>query len=148
MSADDTQTSRNTRSFETALKQLLHTAQTTEGDPQGTYTVPAPDEDHPAYTVEITVAATADERSQRRQYSYCLECDWTVSTAEYPRADVSRRLVDHATETDHDIESITQPISMVTGRTDGTAHSDSCDTSPAAPGTESPASIEDGREIM
>jgi hypothetical protein len=145
MSADDIQTSRNTRSFETALKQLLHTAQTTKCDPQGSYTVPAPDEDHPAYTVKITVAATADERIEQCQYSYCLDCDWTVSTTEYPRSDVSRRVVDHATATGHDIESTDQPIPMETG---GTDHPDSCDTSSAVPGTERPASTEDGREVM
>lgn len=105
MSTEDDSIHQQTRSFETALTQLLHTAQPTEGDLQGTYTLPAPDEDQPAYTVEITVAATADERSQQHHESYCLQCDWSVSTAEYSRAEVSRRLVDHAVETGHDIES-------------------------------------------
>jgi predicted small metal-binding protein len=143
MSPEDDSIHQETRSFETALTQLLHTAQTTEGDPRGTYTLPAPDEDHPAYTVEITVAATADERPQQRHESYCLECDWSVSTTEYPRAEVSRRLVDHAVETGHDIESTERPILT---ETDGTSRPVSDDTSPATPGTERPASTEDGRE--
>jgi hypothetical protein len=143
MSTEDDSIHQQPRSFETALKQLLHTAQTTEGDPQGTYTLPAPDEDHPTYTVEITVAATADEPPQQCHESYCLECDWTVSTAEYSRADVTRRMVDHAVETGHDIESTERPILT---ETDSTDRPTSDDTSPATPGTERPASTEDGRE--
>jgi predicted small metal-binding protein len=143
MSLEDDSIHQETRSFETALRQLLHTAQTTDGDPEGTYTLPAPDEDHPAYTVEITVAATADERPQQRHESYCLECDWSASTAEYSRAEVSRRMVDHAVETGHDIESTERPILT---ETDGTDRPTSDDTSPATPGTERPASAEDGRE--
>jgi hypothetical protein len=143
MSTDDDYISQQSRSFETALKQLLHTAQPTDGDLQGTYTLPAADEANPAYTVEITVAATADERAQQRHESYCLQCDWSVSTAEYSRADVSRRLVEHAVETGHDIESTERPILP---ETDGTDRPDSADTSPATPDTERSASIEDGRE--
>jgi predicted small metal-binding protein len=124
---------RQSSSFETALTQLLHSVQTTDGDPRGTYTLPAPDEDHPAYTVEITVAATADERPQQRHESYCLECDWSASTAEYSRADVSRRLVDHAVETGHDMESTKRPILT---ETDSTDRPTSDDTSPATPDTE------------
>jgi predicted small metal-binding protein len=144
MSTEDDSIHQQTHSFETALTQLLHTAQTTDGDPQETYTLPAPDEDHPAYTVEITVAATADERPQQCHESYCLECDWTVSTAAYPRAEVSRRMIDHAVETGHDIESTER--ATPTG-TDDPARSDSDDTSPATPGTERSASTEDGREV-
>jgi hypothetical protein len=144
MSTNDDSIHQQTRSFETALKQLLHTAQTTDGDPQGTYTLPAPDEDQPAYTVEVTVTATADERTQQYHESYCLQCDWSASTAEYSRADVSRRLVDHATETGHDIESTERPILT---ETDGTDRPTSDDTSPATPDTERPTSTEDGREV-
>jgi hypothetical protein len=144
MSTEDYSIHQETHSFETALKQLLHTAQTTGDDPQGTYTLPAPDEEHSAYTVEITVAATADERTQQRHYSYCLDCDWTVSTAEYPRADVSRRMVDHATETGHDIESTERAAPT---ETDDTDRPTSDDTSPVAPDTERPVNTEDGREV-
>jgi hypothetical protein len=140
---EDDSIHQQTHSFETALTQLLHTAQLTDGDPQGTYILPAPDEDHPTYTVEITVAATADERPQPRHESYCLQCDWAVSTAEYSRTDVNRRLVDHAVETGHDIES-TERSSL--SETDGTDRPTSDDRSPATPGTEHPASPEDGRE--
>jgi predicted small metal-binding protein len=143
MAIDKSSIDENSHDFETALTHLLHTAQTTDGDLQGTYTLPVPDEEQPAYTVEITVAATADERTQQHHESYCLQCDWSVSTAEYSRADVSRRLVDHATETGHDIESTERPILT---ETNGTSHSTSDDTSPAAPGTERPDSPEDGRE--
>jgi hypothetical protein len=137
MSTEDDSIQQKTRSFETELKQLLHTAQTTDGDLQGTYTLPASDEDHPAYTVEITVADTADERTQQHYDSYCLHCDWTVSTAEYSRAEVSRRMVNHATETGHDIESTERAAPT---ETDDTARPASGDTSPAAPGAEnSPA---------
>jgi hypothetical protein len=106
MAIDETSIDDTNHDFETTLTHLLHTAQTTDGDPQGTYTLPAPDEDQPAYTVEITVTATADERTQQHHESYCLQCDWAVSTAEYSRTDVTRRMVEHATETGHDIESI------------------------------------------
>lgn len=127
MSTEDISIHQRPHPFETALTQLLHTAQTTDSDPQGTYTVPAPDEDNPAYTVEITAAAIADERSQQRHESYCLECDWTVSTADYPRAEVTRRIVDHAVETGHDIESTERPILT---ETDSTDRSTSDDTLP------------------
>lgn len=59
--------------------------------------------------MEITIAATAAEQSHQHYDSYCLQCDWTVNTAEYPRVDVTRRLVEHATETGHDIESTERP---------------------------------------
>jgi hypothetical protein len=143
MLTEDDSIHQQSRSFETALTHLLHTAQTTDGDLQGTYTLPAPDEDHPAYTVEITVAATADEHPQQHHERYCLQCDWAVSTAEYSRTDVNRRMVEHATATGHDIDSTERPILP---ETDGTSHSASADTSPATPGTERPASTEDGRE--
>lgn len=143
MPTEDNSIHQQSRSFETALTQLLHSVQTTDGDPQGTYTLPAPDEDQPAYTVEITVAATADERPQQHHESYCLQCDWAVSTAEYSRGDVSRRLVDHAVETGHDIESTERPILTETDSTDRPTVDD---TSPATPGTERPASAEDARE--
>jgi predicted small metal-binding protein len=108
MSPEDSFIHQQSCSFETALRQLLHTAQTTDSDPQGTYTVPAPDKERPAYTVEITTT-TADERRPRRgQHSYCLHCDWTVSTAELPRDEVSRQIVRHAVETGHDINSVRQ----------------------------------------
>lgn len=40
MSTVDTPIHQHTHSFETALRQLLHTAQANECDPQGTYTLP------------------------------------------------------------------------------------------------------------
>jgi predicted small metal-binding protein len=142
MSLEDDSIHQETRSFETALTQLLQTAQTTEDDPEGTYTLPAPDEDHPAYTVEIT-KTTADERAQQRHESYCLECDWSVSTAEYPRAEVSQRLVDHAVETGHDIESIERALPTETDSTDSPA---SGETSPAPPVEERSATTEEDQE--
>lgn len=108
MSTENDSIHQQSRSFETALGQFLHRVQTTEGDPQGTYTLPAPDTERPAYTVEITTT-TADERQARQgQHSYCLHCDWTVSTAELPRDEVSQQMVRHAVETGHDIDSVRQ----------------------------------------
>jgi predicted small metal-binding protein len=143
MSTEDDSIHQETRSFETALTQLLHSVQTTDVNPQGTYTLPAADEDHPAYTVEITVADTADERTQQHYDSYCLHCDWTVSTAEYSRAEVSRRLVDHAVETGHDIESTERPILT---ETDSTDRPTSEGTSPATPDAERPVNTEERQE--
>jgi hypothetical protein len=109
MATDDSQTVQHTRTvdLETALTDLLHTA-TAQGEaPQGTYTVPAADGES-AYTVEIaTISANTNERQARReQHSYCLHCDWSVSTDECSRAEMNTRLVQHAIETDHDIESL------------------------------------------
>ena len=107
MAPDDMQTSQHTRTVETALTYLLHTAIANGEDPQGTYTLPATNGE-PAYTVEITETTVDETRSRRGHHSYCLHCDWTVSTAEYPRAEVSQRMVNHAVETGHDIESVRQ----------------------------------------
>jgi hypothetical protein len=107
MSPDDPP-SQPSCDVETALTALLHTVQADDCGPAGTYTLPALGAEQPAYTVEITVAATpADRRSQSDKHSYCLDCEWTVSTAEYPHPEVTNRMVRHATETGHDIESTT-----------------------------------------
>lgn len=79
---------------------------------------PARAADQAAYTVEITVAATpAARRGQQPTHSYCLDCDWTVSTAAYPREEVTDRMVRHAVETGHDIES-TNPLDALDDGTD------------------------------
>jgi hypothetical protein len=106
MAIDNTSIDENSHDFETALTHLLHTEHTTDGDPQGSYTLSALGDDLPAYTVDIAVAASGDDRHpQNRYHRYCLECDWTVSTAEYPREELNRRMIRHWGETGHDIES-------------------------------------------
>lgn len=40
--------------------------------------------------------------------SYCLDCDWEISAAEYTTTERTAAMIDHAITTDHDIESITQ----------------------------------------
>jgi hypothetical protein len=107
MATDDSQTAQYTRTvdLETALTDLLHTATAQGEDPQGTYTVPATD-GRPAYTVEITEIPAAERQSRREQHSYCLHCNWSVSTDEYSRAEMNTQLVQHAIETGHDIESL------------------------------------------
>jgi predicted small metal-binding protein len=109
MATDDSQTPQHTRTveLETPLTNLLHTATANGEDPQGTYTVPAID-GRPAYTVEITEIPADERQARREQHSYCLHCDWSVSTDEYPRDEVSTRMVQHAIETGHDIESLSQ----------------------------------------
>ena len=107
MATDDMHPSQHTRTVETALTDLLQSATANGEDPAGTYTLPATDE-KPAYTVEITVTTTDETQSRRGQHCYCLHCKWSVSTAEYPRDEVNRRLVNHAVETGHDIESVRQ----------------------------------------
>lgn len=144
MAIDNTSIDENSHDFETALTHLLHTEHTTDGEPQGSYTLPALGDDLPAYTVEITVAATADERPQQHHENYCLQCDWSVSTAEYPREELNRRMIRHRGETGHDIESTERSILT---ETDSIDRPPSDDTSPATPGTERPASTEDGREV-
>jgi predicted small metal-binding protein len=109
MSPDDTHT-QDPCDIAPVLTDLLHTVETNNCDPTGTYTLPARAAEQPAYTVEITVAATpADRRSQPDKHSYCLDCEWTASTTEHPHAEVTTRMVRHATETGHDIESTTTP---------------------------------------
>jgi predicted small metal-binding protein len=92
--------------LETALEQLIETAQVPNDDPTGTYTVPARNADRPAYTVEITTKPTTDEsQATANRVSYCCECGWRVTTADYSSQEVSSRAVKHAVETGHDIES-------------------------------------------
>jgi predicted small metal-binding protein len=38
-------------------------------------------------------------------HAYCLDCDWTAST--HSSAALSSRLLDHALESGHDVDSIT-----------------------------------------
>jgi hypothetical protein len=93
-------------SFETELKELLQTAHTHGDDPQGTYTLPVSAEGEPAYTVEITAESTAaDEDTDEIKHSYCLDCGWSVSTAECPSQEISSLIVQHAVEAGHDIDS-------------------------------------------
>lgn len=91
--------------LEPALRQLLEAAQPITDDPTGTYTVPAQGPDTPAYTIEITAKSPADSAQTTHRISYCLDCDWQVSTADYPAQAVSTQVLDHALETGHDIES-------------------------------------------
>jgi hypothetical protein len=96
----------NHNTLETALEQLIEAVQAATDDPAGTYTVPARNADRPAYTVEITTQPTTDEsQTTTTRVSYCCECGWRVSTADYPSQEVSSRAVQHAVETGHDIES-------------------------------------------
>jgi hypothetical protein len=98
-------THSDSHSFEVALKRLLDRARGNECDPQGTYTVPTPASEGGAYTVEITVEPTADGYNQEIRHSQCLDCEWSVNTAEYPPRETSSRVVRHAVETGHDIDS-------------------------------------------
>jgi predicted small metal-binding protein len=92
--------------LETALEQLIEAAQTANDDPTGTYTVPARNANGPAYTVEITTQPSTDENQMTaNRVSYCCECGWRASTADYSSQEVSSRAVQHAVETGHDIES-------------------------------------------
>jgi hypothetical protein len=88
-----------------ALKRLLDIARDNECDPQGTYTVPTPASGVGAYTVEITVEPTANGYDQEIRHNQCLDCEWSVNTAEYPPQGTSSRVVRHAVETGHDIDS-------------------------------------------
>lgn len=92
--------------FEMNLCQLIREARTTDIDLSGTYSVPALGSTTPAYTVTIAPGITdppADEPRLKR--SYCCECEWTASTAEYTIQELSARAVEHAVETGHDIDS-------------------------------------------
>ncbi len=43
-------------------------------------------------------------------YKYCVECDWTVSTADgYGDHEVSKRAIEHFVETGHAVESLRLP---------------------------------------
>jgi hypothetical protein len=96
--------------LETALEKLIEAAQTSNDDPTGTYTVPARNSGRPAYTVEITTRPTTNgDQTTANRVSYCCECGWRASTADYPSQEVSSRAVKHAVETGHDIESDRHP---------------------------------------
>lgn len=93
--------------LETVLEQFITAVQTTTDDPAGTYTVPTRDSEKPAYSVEITAQPSVDDTGQTptTRVSYCRECEWRVSTADYSSQEVSSQAVEHAVETGHDIES-------------------------------------------
>lgn len=105
MTVEDHPTHLGSHSFEAALKRFLDTVHGNGCDLQGTYTVPSPATEVEAYTVEITAEPLADGHDQEIRHSYCLDCEWSVSTAEYPEQEVSSLVVDHAVETGHDIDS-------------------------------------------
>lgn len=105
MTVENHPTHLGSHSFEVALKRFLDTVPGSECDLQGTYTVPSSGTESGAYTVEITVEPTADGHNQEIRHSYCLDCEWSVSTAEYTEQEVSSRVVHHAVETGHDIDS-------------------------------------------
>jgi hypothetical protein len=105
MTVRNNHTHSDTHSFEVALKRLLNMARDNECDPQGTYTVPTPASEVEAYTVEITVEPTANGYDQEIKHSQCLDCEWSVNTAEYPPQETSSRVVRHAVKTGHDIDS-------------------------------------------
>lgn len=91
---------------ETALERLIEATQTTTGDPTGTYTVPIRGPDKSSYAVTITAKSLDDESGYTTdRVSYCLDCEWSVSTDDYPYTEVNSRLVTHVLETGHDIES-------------------------------------------
>jgi predicted small metal-binding protein len=115
MTVENHPTRSGSHSFEVVLEQFLDIAHGNEYDPEGKYTVAAPEAG--AYTVEITVEPTADARNQEIKHSHCLDCGWSVSTAEYPRQEVSSRVVRHAVETSHDIDS--SYVEVVTDGGDG-----------------------------
>lgn len=92
----------------TALRQLFEAAQPITDDPTGIYTIPAQGPDTPAYTIEITAAST-DSAQTTYRVSYCLDCEWRVSTADHPADEVSTQMLYHALETGHDIESTERP---------------------------------------
>ena len=105
MTVTNDPTHSDSHSFEVALKRFLDTARGNECDPQGTYTVPTPASEGRAYTVEITVEPTANGYDREIRHSQCLDCEWSVNTAEYPEQETSSRVVRHAVETGHDIDS-------------------------------------------
>lgn len=113
--------------LETALEQLIAAAQTQTDEPAGTYTVPG-DSTSPAYTVEITAQPTADDTdTSAHRVSYCVECEWRVSTADYASQAVSSQAVEHAIETGHDIESAARPDLTETDPTDRSTAADASD---------------------
>lgn len=109
-----------------ALERLLLAAQPPDGDPTGTYTVPAHGSDRPTYTVAITAESTADDSSQATasRVSYCLDCEWSVSSANYSAQEMNVRIIEHAVETGHEIESDDTAGPVAPGQT---THSRSAD---------------------
>lgn len=105
MTVENYHTYPDSHLFEVVFKQFLDMVHGTECDLQGTYTIPSAAPEEGAYTVEVTVEPTADSHCREIRHSYCLDCEWSVSTAEFPEQEVSSQVVHHAVETGHDIDS-------------------------------------------